>query len=93
MDAAGITFADGTYQASAATTSASGVDSVNGLTGAVTFNAGTNMTISAGAGGITLDAAGGGGGGPSVTIVSTTGGPTAGWIAAADTGDFWVEIN
>ena len=69
------------------------VASVNGLTGAVTINAGTNMTISSGVGGITLDASGGAGGGPSVTIVSTTGGPTAGWIAAADTGDFWVEIN
>jgi hypothetical protein len=28
-----------------------------------------------------------------VTVVGVTGGPTAGWLATAATGDLWVEIN
>ncbi len=36
---------------------------------------------------------GGGTGGISVTVVGVTGGPTAGWLATAATGDLWVEIN
>ena len=38
------------------------VSSVNGTTGSVSFNAGTNITLTTGNGGITVDAAGGGGG-------------------------------
>ena len=80
MDAAGITFPDGTYQASAA--SGSGVTGATGATGADSTVAGpTGATGPAGSGG------------SSVTVVGSTGGPTAGWLATAATGDLWVEIN
>ena len=127
LDAAGITFADGTFQSSAASgtgitgavtspyvpssagfatadsvsgivtltqaqydgitggpsgdvvyiiSDASSPDSVtllNGLTGSITLNAGTNITIASGVGGITFNSSGGGGGGAGTTLSAGAG--------------------
>ena len=44
------------------------VSSLNGLTGGATLNAGTNITLTTGGSGITIDASGGGGGGSTLSI-------------------------
>jgi len=49
------------------------VTSLNGLTGGITLNAGTNITITSGVGGITLNSSGGGGGGAGTTLAAGAG--------------------
>jgi hypothetical protein len=73
---AGITFPDGTYQASAA--SGSGVTGPTGPTGAAGPAGPTGPT--------------GSGIGPTVTITGGTGGPDASWLTGAVTGDFYIEV-
>ena len=56
----------------------------------IEFDTGTGITFADGT--FQSTAPTGSAGGPDVTVVGSTGGPTAGWISSAATGDFYIEV-